>query len=98
MGREYAYAREASNTREAELYPTPSGQMFASHNGTFNFKTYGQLIYTMTYGEALALHTIMQSTGQKVTAVCTLKAFRPQLSLQQAGDIVSYLRENFKAL
>ncbi len=89
---------ESNYSREAELYATERGKMYAHPNGAFNFKGFGRQIYSMPYAEALAIHTILRKTGDKVTAVQTLKAFRPQLSLKEAGDIVTYIYDNFVAL
>ena len=89
---------ESNFNREAELYATERGKMYAHYTSTFNFKGFGRQIYAMPYGEALAIYGICRKTGDKVTAVQTLKAFRPQLTLKEAMDIVTYLHDNFVAL
>lgn len=89
---------ESNFSREAELYSTPKGKMYAHYSGVFNFKGFGRQIYAMPYSEALALHVVLRKTGDKVTAVQVLKAFRPQLTLKEAGDIVTYLVDNFVAI
>lgn len=93
--REKSWEDAGTASREAELYTTPKGMMYSGYSGVFNFKGFGRQIYSMPYTEALALHAILRKTGEKVTATQALKAFRPQLSLKEAMDIVTYIYENF---
>ena len=89
---------ESNRDREAELYTTPRGKMYPTPNSTFNFKGFGRQLYSMPYLEALVLDSIYHKTSNKALTVQTLKAFRPQLTLKEAGDIVTYLVDNFMAL
>ena len=88
-----------NRSRETELYSTIPGAMYRTPSDTFNFKAYGRQLYAMPYAEARVLFRIVgREGGYKSIAIETLRAFRPQLSLKEAGDIIDYLAVNFEAV
>ena len=89
---------DANPNREVELYAAQRGQMYATPSSVFNFKAYGRQLYAMPYMEAAALNQIITKTEGLLYAIQTLRAFRQQLSLAEATDIIKYLATNFRNL